>query len=85
MPTKVRIGPNESPTVEVLSDRELIATYMGGWDGPCDVVVETSKGSAVAENAFTATPRPLVTIDEVTPDHGHGGTRVRITGSGFEE
>jgi IPT/TIG domain len=85
MPTKVRIGPNLSRVVEVISERELIATYEGGeLPGPTDVVVETSKGTAVAAGAFTVTPRPP-TIEEVTPNRGPGGTQVTIYGSGFED
>jgi hypothetical protein len=85
MPTRVRIGPNESHTVEVLSPTELVATYMGGGDGPEDVTVSTSAGSATAAEAFFALRPPQApTIESITPDAGVGGTRVRITGSGFE-
>jgi hypothetical protein len=86
MATRVRIGPNESPAVEVLSDTELVATYMGGGLGPEDVTVTTSKGSATAAGAFTAVPHPPAgpTIDNVAPDAGPGGTRVTIRGTGFE-
>jgi hypothetical protein len=85
MPTRVRIGPNESPTVEVMSETELYATYMGGGMGPEDVEVTTSRGTAIAPGAFTALrPVPTPTIEAVDPDTGHGGQRVRITGTGFE-
>lgn len=83
MPTKVKIGPNESRDVQVISSTELTADYAGGWLGPCDVTVETSAGSTTAPNAFNATPHPP-TITSVTPNAGPGNTRVTIRGSGFE-
>jgi hypothetical protein len=86
MPTRVRIGPNESRDVEVISDTEVIATYMGGGDGPEDVEVTTSAGSVTAQGAFYAVRPPSPpTIASVTPNGGVGGTRVLIRGSGFEE
>jgi hypothetical protein len=85
--TRVRIGPNEAPPgmVEVISDTELIAPYMGGGDGPEDVTVITSAGTATATGAFYAEqpPRPP-TIEAVEPDRGLGGTRVTIRGTGFQ-
>jgi hypothetical protein len=85
MPTQVWIGPNECRDVEVISPTELVATYMGGGDGPEDVRVQTSSGSATAAEAFYAErpPQPP-TINGVSPPSGRGGTRVTITGSGFE-
>lgn len=82
MPTRVQIGPNEARDVEVISPTELTATYMGGGDGPEDVIVSTSAGSATMTGGFLALRPP--TITGVTPDRGPGGTRVLIRGSGFE-
>jgi hypothetical protein len=88
MATRVWIGPNESVSVEVVSDTELVATYMGGGlpGQPEDVLVRTSRGSATATDAYTPTPHPPAgpTIASVTPDAGPGGTRVTIRGTGFE-
>jgi hypothetical protein len=85
--TRVRIGPNEAPpgSVEVISDTELTAPYMGGGDGPEDVTVTTSAGQATATGAFYAErpPQPP-TITAVEPDRGPGGTRVTIRGTGFQ-
>jgi hypothetical protein len=87
MATHVWIGPNQSVEVDVVSDTELTAPYMGGGipGEPEDVVVRTSKGSATATGAFTPLPRPPAgpTITAVTPDAGPGGTRVTIRGTGF--
>lgn len=88
MPPVVRIGPNQTPPdlVEVISDTELVATYMGGGLGPEDVEVTTPAGTAVATGAFNALPNPRPpSIAGVDPDSGRGGTRVRILGSGFTE
>jgi hypothetical protein len=85
--TRVRIGPNEAPPgmVEVISDTELTAPYMGGGDGPEDVVVTTSAGSATAAGAFYAERPPSPpTIEAVEPARGVGGTRVTIRGTGFQ-
>jgi hypothetical protein len=85
MPTRVWIGPNEARDVEVISPTEVIATYMGGGDGPENVMVETSAGHVVADGAFFAerAPQPP-TINGVSPGSGRGGTRVTIHGTGFE-
>lgn len=81
---RVWIGPNESVEVEVVSDTELVAQYMGGGDGPEDVVVRTALGETTAKGAFYAQQRPRPpTISAITPDAGVGGTRVTIHGSGF--
>ena len=85
MATRVWIGPNEARDVEVISDTELVATYMGGGDGPEDVTVTTSAGRVTAAGAFYAerTP-PAPTINDVRPNRGRGGVRVTVTGTGFE-
>jgi hypothetical protein len=85
VPTRVWIGPNEARDVEVISPTEVTATYMGGGDGPENVMVETSAGHVVADGAFYAErpPQPP-TISAVTPGSGRGGVRVTITGTGFE-
>ena len=86
MATTVRIGPNEALAVQVISPEELVATYAGGGDGPEDVVVTTSAGSATASGGFTHIPHPRPpTITAIEPDSGRGGTRVTIRGTGFEE
>jgi hypothetical protein len=84
--TRVRIGPNEARDVTVIDDTTLIATYMGGGDGPEDVTVTTEAGEATAAGAFYAVPPPRPpTIAEVEPASGRGGTVVTIRGSGFEQ
>lgn len=84
MPTRVWIGPNETPAelVEVVSSTELHATYMGGGDGRERVRVLTSIGETTLEDGFEALRPPVIT--SVTPDRGVGGTRVIIRGHGFE-
>ena len=80
----VMIGPNQALDVQVVSDTEILATYAGGGEGPEDVVVTTRVGEARAAGAFYAQrPPPPPAIAAVTPAGGTGGTRVRITGSGF--
>jgi hypothetical protein len=83
--TRVWIGPNEARDVEVISPTQVVATYMGGGDGPEDITVQTSAGRVTAEGVFVAErpPQPP-TITGVAPSSGRGGTRVAIAGSGFE-
>lgn len=82
--TVVRIGPNEARDVEVISETELRARYMGGGDGPEDVTVTTSAGTTTATGAFYAERPPAPpTINGVEPDRGLGGTVVTIRGTGF--
>jgi large repetitive protein len=84
--TRVRIGPNEARDVTVIDDTTLIATYMGGGDGPEDVTVTTDAGEATAAGAFYAVPPPRPpTINGVEPNSGRGGTIVTIHGSGFQQ
>jgi hypothetical protein len=82
MPTRVQIGPNEALDVTVISTTQIIATYAGGGDGPEDVIVSTSVGTATLPGGFDALRPPVITA--VVPSRGPGGTRVTIHGHGFE-
>ena len=81
----VLFGGKVATVEEVLPGLMLLSVIApAGAQGAVDVTVMNSNGTAVAADSYTYLP--LATLQDITPDHGPtaGGTKVVITGEGFE-
>lgn len=85
--TAVTFGGVAATTVAVTSSTRITATTPAHAAGKVAVTVATKSSKGTANTAFTyetSVTSGAVTVTAVTPNRGHGGTRVTITGTGFE-
>ena len=80
----VTIGGSAATSVVVLSPTSLSATTPAHAAGAVDVIVTAGGQSGTCSSCFTYIPLPTVTAINPTSGPAAGGTRVAITGTGFD-
>lgn len=82
MAVSVKIGADASH-INVSSDTELSCTLPAGTAGVVDVVVTTAGGQGKLAGGFTYVKAPTITGVDTKVGPLAGGTKVKVTGSGY--
>ena len=81
----VRFGGVSATALTILDDQTLTCTTPTlGADGPVDVSFDNANGQATLAQAFRYVTRPTLAVLAPTAGPARGGSRVTLSGSGFQ-
>ncbi len=81
--TEVKFGSAPAPKFKIMAETELEAESPPGTSGPVDVTATTGVGTSATSSSDHFTYGPTVTKVEPSTGPAAGGTKVKITGTGF--